>query len=327
MKLPRPDDVQAPLILQALAAVMTGGGGRPLTALEAQSLAAIARWILQREAPVPEAGPLPGGLAEALADPALRRMTARLAALVPLVEQRYTPASAEALGALVEALGLAEDPELAEVVGWASDFAAGRFLRFRWALLRHIMDDYIAAEPGQPRWRDWVAVARSAAFAGARDAALAARYEALGALPEGSLGRALYTHHRRHGFPFPGERGSFDDLMEPHELSHVLSGYAPHGYGEMLVSAFTAGYATHHPLDLLLLGLLQYHCGQKVDYQPQRGLLVPEEFFEALARGAAMNTDLMDRWDWRGVLDQPLGEVRATLGVPPLQAAPLGVPA
>jgi hypothetical protein len=42
---------------------------------------------------------------------------------------------------------------------------------------------------------------------------------------------------------------------------------------------------------------------------------VVTEMVEAFARGARMNMDLMGRWDFWAVMDQPLAEVRRRYGI------------
>jgi ubiquinone biosynthesis protein Coq4 len=96
----------------------------------------------------------------------------------------------------------------------------------------------------------------------------------------------------------------------------VLSGYNPHPYGEMLLAAFHAGNTPPLAIELLLRSLLQYHHGIRIDDGPARGLLVPDEFFRAYARGHAMTVDL-HRTDWNALLERDLDEVRRELGLVP----------
>ena len=76
---------------------------------------------------------------------------------------------------------------------------------------------------------------------GITDAKMAARYEALGDLPEGTLGRAFHDHHVENGFPLSGQKGGFPPAMAFHDIGHVLSGYGTDGRDEILVAGFQAG--------------------------------------------------------------------------------------
>ncbi len=51
------------------------------------------------------------------------------------------------------------------------------------------------------------------------------------------------------------------------------------------------------------------------------GLLQPDPFFRAVARGAAMNVDLLKDWDIWSVVDRPLPELRAAFQIPSLTAS------
>ena len=57
------------------------------------------------------------------------------------------------------------------------------------------------------------------------DPALAARYRALGDLPEGPLGHAYIQFIESNGFSVPGEPGGPPPPIARHDCMHVLGGY------------------------------------------------------------------------------------------------------
>lgn len=156
------------------------------------------------------------------------------------------------------------------------------------------------------------------------DPELAARYVALGALPKGTLGRAFFDHYREHGFAFPGEAQGFPEAGVYHDFGHVLGGYGTDPKGEMGVGGFQAGFRKENPVFMALFIVLTFSTGVNMTPLPQphvEAILaepgVAEEFLTGIKRGAAMNTDLSDRWDFWALVDLPLDEARARLGIPP----------
>lgn len=162
---------------------------------------------------------------------------------------------------------------------------------------------------------------------------ISARYRAWEKLPQDSLGNALFRHYRGNGFALPGEKGGFPEAGIYHDFTHVLSGYGTRPAGEVLVGSFTAGYRKHNPTFVLLFVQLSFGAGINVTPvdQPhiQSVLATPglaERMFEALDRGAQMNTDLSDSWDFWPYVELPLDEARARLNVvPPGGGYPLSV--
>lgn len=153
---------------------------------------------------------------------------------------------------------------------------------------------------------------------------LARRYVALGNLPPGTLGRAFFDHYREHGFAFPGEALGFPEAGVYHDFAHVLGGYSTEPKGEMGVGGFQAGFRKENPVFMALFVVLTFSTGVNMTPLPQphiEALLaepgVAEEFLDGIRRGAAMNTDLSDRWDFWPLVALPLDEARAKLGIPP----------
>ena len=76
------------------------------------------------------------------------------------------------------------------------------------------------------------------------DARLAARWEALGDLPDGSLGAAVFRFYRARGFVFPGLPGSAPPLLAQHDWVHVLADYGTTLESELEVFALIARATT-----------------------------------------------------------------------------------
>jgi tellurite resistance protein len=152
----------------------------------------------------------------------------------------------------------------------------------------------------------------------ARDYALVRRYNDLGQLPEGTLGRAYWDFIVKNDLRFPGEPGAVAERGLWHDMSHVLSGYGVDPEGEVSVVSFIAGYRRDDPFFWLFTIALQFHVGLRVSpySEGHRGRFQPEIVLKALARGAAMKTDISEGWDPWPLMDRPLVEVRETLGVP-----------
>ena len=153
----------------------------------------------------------------------------------------------------------------------------------------------------------------------ARDYDLVRRYNDLGTLPEGTLGRAYWEFIVKHDLRFPGEPGAVAERGLWHDMSHVLSGYGTDPEGEVSVVSFIAGYRRDDPFFWLFTIALQFHVGLRVSpySEGHRGHFEPEIVLKALGRGAAMTTDISEGWDPWPLMDRPLAEVQKNLGVPP----------
>ena len=155
--------------------------------------------------------------------------------------------------------------------------------------------------------------------------ALAARYRAWGKLPEGTLGRSLIEFYAKNGFSLPGERKGFPEAGLYHDLCHVLGGYGTDPEGEVQVAAFTAGFKRTRPIYIMLFAVLVFSTG--VNMRPSNedfttaGVLgkpgMAERMFAAIERGAQVNQDLSDKWDYWAVIDVPLDELRRRLNIVP----------
>jgi hypothetical protein len=155
------------------------------------------------------------------------------------------------------------------------------------------------------------------------DSVLAERFEALGELTPGTLGRELYDYYVRNKFPLPGKRHALPSFGVVHDLCHLLGGYGVDGRGEIEVVAFQAGLMRHDPMSTLFFIVLQSHLNVRmvtVTAGAERALDHPEvmeRLIRAFVRGSAVKVDLFDHWDYWKRMGEPIEEVRASLGVPP----------
>lgn len=141
---------------------------------------------------------------------------------------------------------------------------------------------------------------------------LAARYQELEQYPSGSLGRAYWEYCRHNGFALPGEKGGAPETIAFHDCTHILSGYGTDPEGEVQVACFSAGYRRRDPFTFVFFVLLQFHAGIRMTpiTTARTGLFDPEHALIALQRGAAMNVDLTDGWDYWPVMNEQVEELR-----------------
>jgi hypothetical protein len=158
------------------------------------------------------------------------------------------------------------------------------------------------------------------------DPELARRYNALGDLPEDTLGYAFFRHYRDNGFALPGERTGFPEGAVYHDMTHVLSGYGTTVEEETCVGGFTAGYRKVNPFYVLLLPTISFSTGVNLTAANQPHVTatlanpgVAAGFIHAIERGARVNTDLSANWDYWPLVELPLAEARARLNIPPLE--------
>jgi hypothetical protein len=166
------------------------------------------------------------------------------------------------------------------------------------------------------------------------DDALAARWDALGDLPAGTLGRGVWELYQARGFVVPGRPGSAPPLLAQHDWVHVLADYGTtveselevfgliaranddmHGFSllAMVVSLFETGYIRTGA------GLFEYDPGH---LSAGHGMAV--RLADAMRRGAlcryedtgATSIDFL-RVDWFALAPRPVEQARAHFGLTP----------
>ena len=105
----------------------------------------------------------------------------------------------------------------------------------------------------------------------------------------------------------------------------MLGGYDTDPEGEVQVAAFTAGFKQNRPFYLVMFALLIFSAG--INMRPTKedfvsvGVLgkpgMAERMFAALERGAEVNQDLADKWDYWAYASLPLDEARRRLNILP----------
>lgn len=144
-------------------------------------------------------------------------------------------------------------------------------------------------------------------------------YRRLGLLPEGTLGRAYWTHMVATGFGFPGERGGIPGAVAYHDVAHVLAGHDTSPLGEIQQGSFQAGNRREDGFFFLQFVLLQFHHGVKVTSTapPRHGQFQPDKVLWAIHRGAQCPVDMTHQWDFWPLMPLPLEDARARCGLLP----------
>ena len=151
---------------------------------------------------------------------------------------------------------------------------------------------------------------------------LAVRYQALEHYPAGSLGRSYWEYCRKNGFPLPGEKGGAPEQILFHDCAHVLSGYGTAPEEEVQVACFSAGFQRREPWLFVFFVLLQFHVGIRMTpiTTARTGFFDPEKAMIAIRRGAAMNIDLNNGWDYWTVMNEQVEELRRRYNILPVEA-------
>jgi len=151
---------------------------------------------------------------------------------------------------------------------------------------------------------------------------LAARYQALEHYPTGSLGRSYWEYCRTNGFPLPGEKGGSPEQILFHDCAHVLSGYGTAPEEEVQVACFSAGFQRREPWLFVFFVLLQFHVGIRMTpiTTARTGMFNPLKAMIAIRRGAAMNIDLNNGWDYWPVMGEQVEELRRRYNILPIEA-------
>jgi hypothetical protein len=263
--------------------------------------------------------PTPRDTAAIITQPHARKRLVQLGIVMTMVDGAITPGSIGAVSELARALGV-EEPGIATL----RKVAAGQRLRVQMDLMGRTAGKIVA-----DAYRDTgvlgafrIVLAFLQLF---EDPKMVARFARLEGAPEGSLGHALWAHCTQRGFRLPGERGGIPERGLFHDVGHILAGYDTDSAGEIRQSAFQAGYMRKDGFGFLLLGIVHWHMGIKVTPVAEgvTGYFDVESVMTALARGAACKVDLSDgdQFDFWGLAQLPVAEVREQLGVPPLPSA------
>ena len=307
------------LVLGALRHVVTAGGSRYLTATDRRTLDAFDRFVLRRDTACDLDGlpdPAPTELAAAIQGADVRTHVVQFLVVMALVDGIVDEIKIPIVIDYAKALEVDEDAvrQLAELgrgnLAWVrADVQRQNLLSITGQELGVSVDEWILPYRGDHA-----------------DPKLAARYRALGKLPNGTLGRTFFEFYQINRFAFPGEpQGLNERFATRHDTTHVLSGYNTSPQGELLVSTFTAGMHPQEPMSGHILPvIMSWHMGIELVHLAgsSTGQLDPEKFWFAWERGSEVTTDVFaDTWDLWAVASEPLEDLRAAYHVPPLDAA------
>jgi uncharacterized tellurite resistance protein B-like protein len=201
--------------------------------------------------------------------------------------------------------------------------ADGHFLGARLDVARHFFAREKMIERVKQDGFGWLARAVASLAGIAENKELADKYRALESYPPNSLGKRYFEFIRSNGFQFPGERGGPPEPVILHDLTHTLGGYGTDPAGELQVIGFHAGYRKADPFTWMFFGLMQFHMGIRVGLlaKAETGYFNPQLVLNALARGAAMNIDLTEKWEPWDVMDRDIDELRAEYNIAPQNQA------
>jgi len=322
MQLIHPGPEEAMLCLRAMHSVVTRAEGIPPAARAMMSAAQ--HLVLQTDADLDALAPItPAELTAGLSTPGLGDQLVQAMLLGVIADGEPDPACEARAEAFAEALG-ASVPGLRTV----RLLCEQHMLLFRLDFMRRSNFRDMIADQYRHHGGVQGVVQGLLGMRGFReDPELARRYVALGDLPEDTLGYAFFRHYRDNGFPLPGERGGFPEAATYHDMTHILAGYGTTVEGETLVGGFTAGYKKVNPFYVLLLPTLNFSTGVNMTPSNQPHVTatlanpgVATGFIQAIERGARVNTDLSANWNYWPLVELPLAEARARLGITPFDA-------
>ncbi len=252
--------------------------------------------------------------AAAIADPILRRAIADVLVVPACIDGNVTRARADVVRSFARAMAV-ESPwvDLLGALERGSVLAVKRALAARAPDARRVL-----ARTWQEDGVRGVLGAGLFVLGLHRDAALAARFRRLGALPSGTFGRAVFEHLTSRGLPFPGEKGGMPEKMFHHDLMHVLTGYGTDPAGECELAGFYAGFADGDPFTFVMIALTTFHLGMPVSpgvVTPARGAFDPARVLAAFRRGRGVHTDVMGPWDYWASMELPLEQAAQAVGI------------
>ena len=90
---------------------------------------------------------------------------------------------------------------------------------------------------------------------------------------------------------------------------------------EVQVACFSAGFQRRDPFTFILFVLLQFHVGIRMTpiTEARTGFFDPAKAMAAVRRGAAMNVDLTNGWDYWPVIGEQVEELRRRYNILPAE--------
>mgnify|MGYP001416494507 CR=1 FL=1 len=315
MELKMPSPEQAYWGLRAMKTVALADG--ELSALEVHMLEAIQRvhgtaYLLEQLEPI-----TPVDLARALPDPQLRRQLVQGLIVMSLIDREASKQETDLIEQYAQALEVSI-PEVKDL----RYLLKGEILKLRLDLARRFwLREKVVGIWNDEGIRGIYKLVRGL-MGKYENAELAARYQALEQYPAGSLGRAYWEYCRENGFALPGEKGGAPEQILFHDCAHLLSGYGTAPEEEVQVACFSAGFQRRDPFTFILFVLLQFHVGVRMTpiTEARTGFFDPEKAMIAMRRGASMNVDLNNGWDYWPVIGEQVEELRRRYDILPVEA-------
>ena len=257
----------------------------------------------------------PLGLEEARAadlSPSEREHVVQAMILMTIIDGDATDREARVVSDFARALSVS-DPRVENLV----QLAKGRALAMKWDLTRrgYAKDEFFrtAREEGL----HGLYATFGPIIGAGNDADVARRYNDLGKLPAGTVGRAYWDFIVGNDLSFPGEKNGLGERGVWHDMLHVIGGYPITPIGEAEVVAFMAGFRREDPFFWIFTVVLQFQVGLRISpFAPGVPMQIdPKSFMRHHERGARVTIDLSRDWDFRRDFTRPLEEVRRELAV------------
>lgn len=313
LKIPNPE--QAYWGLRAMKTIAMADG--ELDASERHMLESIQRIFgtthnLEQLAPI-----TPAELARAFPDPQLRRQLVQGLVIMTLIDGKADPKETDRVEQFAQVLEI-DVPEVKNL----RHVLEGEILQLRLDLVRRFwLRQKVAEVWNKEGIRGLLKFVRGM-MGRYENKKVAARYQGLEHYAPGSLGRSLWEYWHMNGFALPGQKGGAPEQIVFHDCAHVLSGYGTAPEEEVQVACFSAGFQRREPWMFVFFVLLQFHVGIRMTpiAKARTGLFDPLKAMIAIRRGAAMNMDLNDGWDYWSVMDEQVEDLRRRYNILPAEA-------
>ncbi|MEC7583492.1 MAG: hypothetical protein VYE77_04180 [Planctomycetota bacterium] len=307
MEFSRPSPQEAEFGLRAMKTISLADGS--FDELEHELLDSVQKHLLHTDYDLDALAEIqPEELAANLTNPTLRAQLVNGMTIVSLASGEQTQGKAHQVKAYADALGVES-----HIVRDMQFLIDKHMMMFRIDLMRRTEIASAMKQYAKDRGILGTLKTAKAALGHGFNVEEARRYQKLGLLPEGTVGRTYWEMTRRNDLSFPGEPHGPPDPIVRHDLNHVLSGYDTTPTGELQVAAFQAAGMQTDPFAILVFILCQFHLGVRITPVARSAKMQfqPEAFIIALERGLAANNPTFDLdWDPMSIMERPLAEVR-----------------
>jgi len=301
---------EAGVILRSLKAVATAEGTLPFTPLHRATLEALCEHVLHVRLDLDAIGStLPDDLERSIVDREVRANLVHIAMTLPFVEPEREAERHAVMHRIARRFAIRE-----RQVEDTARAARGHYLRMALDTTRGTL----AELSGTAFSRSLVLYLKGLVRRDG-DPAVLARVQGFARHADHTVGRALLDYWRDNAFGLPGEVGSVQSqVFFKHDVHHVLTGYDTTPHGEFAVAGFYTGVGAADRADFTALLLMQLQIAVQVDptVAAWRDQFDPQIYFAAVERASRCTTDVAaEGWDPWSVVDRPLDEVRAELGI------------